>query len=79
MTTTEPNTRSADPAAPPATQRHKPARATAAAPAPVAVEVHDVTVAYHRKPVLWDVDVHRAGVEAGRDRRPERCGQEHAA
>lgn len=25
--------------------------------APVAVEVHDVTVAYHRKPVLWDVDV----------------------
>ncbi|MBS0196973.1 MAG: ABC transporter ATP-binding protein [Planctomycetes bacterium] len=22
-----------------------------------AVEVHDVTVAYHRKPVLWDVDV----------------------
>lgn len=23
----------------------------------VAVEVHDVTVAYHRKPVLWDVDV----------------------
>jgi manganese/zinc/iron transport system ATP- binding protein len=25
--------------------------------APPAVEVHDVTVAYHRKPVLWDVDV----------------------
>jgi manganese/zinc/iron transport system ATP- binding protein len=24
---------------------------------PAAVEVHDVTVAYHRKPVLWDVDV----------------------
>ena len=23
----------------------------------VAVEVHDLTVAYHRKPVLWDVDV----------------------
>ncbi|MFM9958080.1 MAG: metal ABC transporter ATP-binding protein [Phycisphaerales bacterium] len=23
----------------------------------VSVEVHDVTVAYHRKPVLWDVDV----------------------
>ncbi|MBL9001266.1 MAG: metal ABC transporter ATP-binding protein [Phycisphaerae bacterium] len=23
----------------------------------VAVEVHDVTVAYHRRPVLWDVDV----------------------
>ncbi|MBM4111920.1 MAG: metal ABC transporter ATP-binding protein [Phycisphaerae bacterium] len=22
----------------------------------VAVEVHDVTVAYHRKPVLWDID-----------------------
>lgn len=27
-------------------------------PGPIpAVEVHDVTVAYHRKPVLWDVDV----------------------
>ncbi len=24
---------------------------------PISVEVHDVTVAYHRKPVLWDVDV----------------------
>jgi manganese/zinc/iron transport system ATP- binding protein len=23
----------------------------------VCVEVHDVTVAYHRKPVLWDIDV----------------------
>ena len=23
----------------------------------IAVEVHDVTVAYHRKPVLWDIDV----------------------
>jgi manganese/zinc/iron transport system ATP- binding protein len=23
----------------------------------VSVEVHDVTVAYHRKPVLWDIDV----------------------
>jgi manganese/zinc/iron transport system ATP- binding protein len=23
----------------------------------VAIEVHDLTVAYHRKPVLWDVDV----------------------
>ena len=28
-----------------------------ASPAAVAIEVHDVTVAYHRKPVLWDVDV----------------------
>lgn len=26
-------------------------------PQRVAVEVHDVTVAYHRKPVLWDVDL----------------------
>lgn len=26
-------------------------------PAHISVEVHDVTVAYHRKPVLWDVDV----------------------
>ncbi len=23
----------------------------------IAIEVHDVTVAYHRKPVLWDIDV----------------------
>jgi manganese/zinc/iron transport system ATP- binding protein len=33
----------------------RPAGAPAAAG--VAVDVHDVTVAYHRKPVLWDVDV----------------------
>src|SRR5688572_33222840 len=25
-------------------------------PAPI-LEVHDVTVAYHRKPVLWDIDL----------------------
>jgi len=24
---------------------------------PTAVEVHDLTIAYHRRPVLWDVDV----------------------
>lgn len=24
---------------------------------PVALEIHDMTVAYHRKPVLWDIDV----------------------
>lgn len=29
----------------------------------IAVEVHDLTVAYHRKPVLWDVDV---DIPAGR-------------
>jgi len=29
----------------------------------VAVDVHDLTVAYHRKPVLWDVDVE---IPAGR-------------
>lgn len=33
-----------------------PPAATADQTAP-AVDVHDVTVAYHRKPVLWDVDV----------------------
>ncbi|MCK6484162.1 MAG: ABC transporter ATP-binding protein [Phycisphaerae bacterium] len=33
-----------------------PAPAAGAQAAP-AVDVHDVTVAYHRKPVLWDVDV----------------------
>jgi manganese/zinc/iron transport system ATP- binding protein len=26
-------------------------------PSPCAIDVHDVTVAYQRKPVLWDVDV----------------------
>ncbi len=31
--------------------------------APVAVEVHDVSVAYQRKPVLWDVD---ASIPSGR-------------
>ncbi len=49
----------------------EPAAIATSAPAPVgeakgaaptvagvpSVEVHDVTVAYHRKPVLWDVDV----------------------
>lgn len=29
----------------------------AAASSRVAVEVHDVTVAYHRRPVIWDVDL----------------------
>ena len=24
---------------------------------PPALEIHDVTVAYHRKPVLWDIDL----------------------
>jgi manganese/zinc/iron transport system ATP- binding protein len=24
----------------------------------IAIEVHDVTVAYHRRPVLWDIDLH---------------------
>jgi len=28
-----------------------------AAPPRTAVEVHDVTVAYHRRPVIWDVDL----------------------
>ncbi len=31
--------------------------ARAAASSRVAVEVHDVTVAYHRRPVIWDVDL----------------------
>lgn len=31
--------------------------ASSAQPNSVAVEVHDLTVAYQRKPVLWDVDV----------------------
>jgi manganese/zinc/iron transport system ATP- binding protein len=27
------------------------------APKPPALEIHDMTVAYHRKPVLWDIDL----------------------
>jgi manganese/zinc/iron transport system ATP- binding protein len=34
-----------------------PAAPAAASAAPVAVEVHDCTVAYGRKPVLWDIDL----------------------
>lgn len=36
-----------------------PVSATIAAPAPgnICVEVHDVTVAYSRKPVIWDIDL----------------------
>jgi manganese/zinc/iron transport system ATP- binding protein len=29
----------------------------AVAPGPPPLDVHDMTVAYHRKPVLWDVDI----------------------
>ncbi len=32
-------------------------RAAAPIGEPVAVEVHDATVAYHRRPVLWDIDL----------------------
>jgi len=38
-------------------ERPVPSPPDAATTDPVAVEVHDVTVAYYRKPVLWDVDV----------------------
>jgi manganese/zinc/iron transport system ATP- binding protein len=31
--------------------------ATDAPVAPPALEIHDMTVAYHRKPVLWDIDL----------------------
>ncbi|MGH9360915.1 MAG: metal ABC transporter ATP-binding protein [Thermoanaerobaculia bacterium] len=34
-----------------------PAPAPPAASGPPPVEVHDMTVAYHRKPVLWDIDL----------------------
>jgi manganese/zinc/iron transport system ATP- binding protein len=30
---------------------------TAQSSAPPALEIHDMTVAYHRKPVLWDIDL----------------------
>jgi manganese/zinc/iron transport system ATP- binding protein len=31
--------------------------AKSASDSPPAVEIHDMTVAYHRKPVLWDIDL----------------------
>src|SRR4051812_36144318 len=34
---------------------NSPTPATSTAPA---LEIHDVTVAYHRRPVLWDIDLH---------------------
>jgi len=43
------------PSAAPAAEEASSHGATTATPP--AVEVHDVTVAYHRKPVLWDVDL----------------------
>ncbi len=36
----------------PSTSSAKPVEAT-----PPALEIHDMTVAYHRKPVLWDIDL----------------------
>lgn len=33
------------------------AASNAPAPSSACVEIHDLTVAYHRKPVLWDVDI----------------------
>ena len=52
------------------------ARRRPAAPASP-LEVHDLTVAYHRKPVLWRRRLHRPA-EADRHRRPQRRRQEHA-
>ena len=37
-----------------------------------------MTVAYHRKPVLWDVDLTLDEPQPGRHRRAQRGGQEHA-
>ena len=54
---TGPSVDRTDAAPPPtASPADKPPRSGAAPPAPV-LDVHDVTVAYHRKPVLWDVDL----------------------
>jgi manganese/zinc/iron transport system ATP- binding protein len=58
MSTPPPN---AGPATPSATFAHTPPAATLGSLP--AVDVHDVTVAYDRKPVLWDVDV---AIPAGR-------------
>lgn len=45
----------------PFVSRNAPAQAaaadTAAIPRVAPIEVHDMTVAYHRKPVLWDIDL----------------------
>lgn len=38
-------------------EKNNPLPADSATPPQIAVEVHDLTVAYHRKPVLWDIDV----------------------
>jgi len=35
----------------------EPTTQTTATSAPPALEIHDMTVAYHRKPVLWDIDL----------------------
>jgi manganese/zinc/iron transport system ATP- binding protein len=40
-----------------------------AAPVVPALEVHDLTVSYHRKPVLWNVDLAMPAGQAGRDHR----------
>ena len=42
------------------------------------LDIHDVTVAYHRRPVLWDVDLTFEAAAVGGDRRAQRGGQEHA-
>lgn len=42
---------------PTASQPAEPKSSAPTVSSSVAVEVHDVTVAYYRKPVLWDVDV----------------------
>jgi manganese/zinc/iron transport system ATP- binding protein len=34
-----------------------PGRTPGASSPPTALEIHDMTVAYHRKPVLWDIDL----------------------
>jgi manganese/zinc/iron transport system ATP- binding protein len=35
----------------------EPSSSTAQTSSPPALEIHDMTVAYHRKPVLWDIDL----------------------
>ena len=44
---------------------------------PPILDIHDVTVAYQRKPVLWDVDLVMEQPQLGGDCRAERGGQEH--
>ena len=41
----------------------------------IAFEIHDMTVAYQRRPVLWDIELDDSGGQSGRHRRPNGAGK----